>query len=515
MPVETGSQLEPKRYYLGDIASLREVRDDVTMSSIAQIISNHILSANIRPAQESWQTARWTQFLAKKSYDIIGELLLNGLVYGEAIADRIFSVDRSLYYVITDLVPLDMGLVKKRRQNEPKPDTDITAYWVQYGSKTLDTSRLAVLTLYTQGGAPYPLGLKIAGNVKRKNEMGEIQHFATGSSILGNYYAVSTGNGAYNADQTQAYLDTMGTAMQSKGQLDGCEIKQVPTAGNKMEVAQASKLVIDTNKNDIYTLYNMQWMETTQTNTGTYGAMQAWLDAYGKFVNAIADAVCGFFDQVALMEAKANGLPTITFTCDPIVLGKTEADPAGAIRTATGSPLVFKGITDSGLVTGEEIRNAYGLPPLPPPEKVDTGFSTTDIFSMVDKGIMTIDEARANLGLAVNTPPPTTTVDPNTATRENAVATWLAKTKKDAVKREVEKAVSRKAQGLGTQFKFTQIDRLVSMTSLDKETAISLATNLETQVKSLINDIATGSKTLNDFDPVWSTFEMEVKNAIQ
>lgn len=514
MPVETGSQLEPKRYYLGDIASLREVRDDVTMSSIAQIISNHILSANIRPAQESWQTARWTQFLAKKAYDIIGELLLNGLVYGEAIADRIFSVDRSLHYVITDLVPLDMGLVKKRRQNEPKPDTDITAYWVQYGSKTLDTSRLVVLTLYTQGGAPYPLGLKIAGNVKRKNEMGEIQHFATGSSILGNYYAVSTGNGAYNADQTQAYLDTMGTAMQSKGQLDGCEIKQVPTAGNKMEVAQASKLVIDTNKNDIYTLYNMQWMETTQTNTGTYGAMQAWLDAYGKFVNAIADAVCGFFDQVALMEAKANGLPTITFTCDPIELGKIVTDSKQALINMMASPLVGADVMKNN-ITPDEKRGALGLEPLPAAIKPANSFSTAEILSLAQAGIMTIDEARANLGLAVNTPPPTETVDPNTTTRENAVATWLAKTKKDAVRREVEKAVSRKAQGLGTQFKFTQIDRLVSMTSLDKETAISLATNLETQVKSLINDIATGSKTLNDFDPVWSTFEMEVKNAIQ
>ena len=515
MQVKTGSQLEPKTYYLGGISSLVEVRNDITVSSIAQIISNHILSCNIRPAVDSWQSARWQNFIDKKAYDVIGEMILNGLVWGESIADVVVGVDKSLRYVITDIIPLDMGLVVKRRQNEPKSDCDITAYMVRYGGAILDTSRLSNLVLYTEGGAPSPLGLKVAGAVRRMNESLEIEHFAVGSSVLGSYYGVSDPNSASDPEALTKFFSELGNSMMVKQILNGWEIKQVPTAANKKEITDAFGAVFARNRNLVLTQYLMQWMVNTETNTGTYGSMQAWLDAYGRFVSSMANAVCGYLDSLSIMESKWSGLPPVTFTCDPIAIGQEKEDPKQRILTLMQSPLVSKGAFDKGVITDAESREALGLPPQEVIVKEANTFTTAEILQLQASGIITTDEARVKLGLQSIQPVQPVQTDTNQATRENAVNTWLSKSKKEAVRKEVQKAVDRKMAGQGTQFKFTQVDRLVQSTSLNRETADALVMNLETNVKSLISDIATGAKTILDFDALWTDFESGVRNAIQ
>jgi hypothetical protein len=517
LPVKTGSQIESRKYYLGGVADLREVRDDITIASIAQKMSNHIISSNIRPIEGFWQSNRWLQYINKNAYDVIGELLLNAIVYGQAIADVVVGVDRSLRYIVTDMIPLDMGLVQLKRQNEPKSDCDITAYLVHYGRQILDTSRLANLVFYTQGGSPSPLGLKFRGEVRRMNEACEIEHFATGSSALGDYYATDDGTGGFDGNAVIEFFKRKGNSMGTTAVLPGTNINQVPTAGNKKDIPDAFGVIYNRNELRILKQFNMEWTQSGQSDTpGTYGAMQASLEAYSKYIDSIANAVCGFFDQVSVIENRLSGLPPVQFIHDPVNVGKNVEDARQKIVNMMVSPLVAKGQFDKGIITDAESREALGLPPIEPKQEIVDGntFTTTEILSLTQAGIMTTDEARAKLQLPVAIQQ-TTPANNNTVTRTNAVNTWLSQVKKEQVKQALDKAVKRKQSGLGKQFNFTEVDRLVATTSLDKETAKALVMNFETQAKTLIDDICDNNRTINDFDALWLEFETGVKNAIQ
>lgn len=508
MTVKTGSQLEPlNQIYYGQIASLTEVRNDLTVSTIAQIISNHILATNIRSEDNTWQALRWNKFIQTKAYDIIGELILNGMVWGESIAEVVFGVSKDLKYVVHDLKPLNMSFVQKTRQKENKESTDITGYMVRYGKQILDTSRLCNMVMYTQGGEPYPFGLKIAPEVHRLNELNEIWYFTTGQSSLGNYYARSIDSTSpMDVEAAMSYLKEMASAMRVANVLDNTEIVKVDNE-DKTALATSFEAVIHQQESRILRAYLMPWMLQLDSGTGTYGAMQAWLDAYSKFVQAISNTVMALFEELASREAKANGLSeSCHFINDALTLGGSDGNMlAGMLQ----SPLVATKLVDSGLITGDEIRNALGFEPQLESMTTEdkTVFSTTEIMAMVDKGIIDIAEARQQLGL-----PPINQLSSGVQT--SSIDNWLSTVKKEAVRKEVDRAVARKQEGKGTQFSFTQIDRMIASTSLDKQTASGMILSLETQIKDLIRDIADGKRDRTAFDGIWQAFELEVKNAI-
>lgn len=463
MTVKTGSQLEPlNQIYYGQIASLTEVRNDLTVSTIAQIISSHILATNIRSEDNTWQALRWNKFIQTKAYDIIGELILNGMVWGESIAEVVFGVSKDLKYVVHDIKPLNMSFVQKTRQKENKESTDITGYMVRYGKQILDTSRLCNMVMYTQGGEPYPFGLKIAPEVHRLNELNEIWYFTTGQSSLGNYYARSIDSTQpMDTNASLSYLKEMASAMRVANVLDNTEIVKVDNE-DKTALATSFEAVIHQQESRILRAYLMPWMLQLDSGTGTYGAMQAWLDAYSKFVQAISKTVMALFEELASREAKANGLSeSCHFVNDTLNLGQD-----------------------------------------------DSMLGISDMATLLDKGVLTVDEARQQLGL---TPLPKT--EPVT-TQSNSIDNWLSTVKKEAVRKEVDRAVARKQEGKGTQFSFTQIDRMIASTSLDKQTASGMILTLETQIKDLIRDIADGKRDRTAFDGIWQAFELEVKNAI-